>query len=860
MERELDAELRFHFDRLVDDNLRMGMSAEAARRSARARFGGLDQVKEDCRDARGTRWAHEIAQDARFALRLLLQERVLTGVAVLALGCGLGVNTMLFTIVNALCIRGLPIERPERTVFVSARDARDRDRPLSPREFEILESGVGSFSSVAAYTNAPVTVGDEGRAPDRAAGTSISANAFGIIGQQPLLGRGFRPDDDRPGASAVVILGSRLWKSRYAGDPLVIGRTIRVNGAPATVIGVMPDGFRFPGNADVWQPLWAAAGFVPGAAQPQALDVIARLVEQATIPGAREDVRAAGVRLSAAHPETNKDARLALAPINDRVNGNITDPAWLAFLTAGALVVLIACANVANMLLARAVRRSREMAIRLSLGATRGRIIRQLLAESAILALLGGLAGLSLAALGLRLFASAIPENALPYWVSFAMDARVFVVLTAACLGTVLLFGLAPALHVSKASVNDVLKDGSGTSSSGIAARRWTSGFLTAEFALTVVLLAGVGLTFHSFQELQRKDPPIDASGLLTTWLTLPSAKYRSPEERLLFYRGLQERLDAIGAISSASLATTLPYGGAPRRRLLIDGRPIGSDAAADVLTVGIGVRYFQTVGLRVSRGRAFTDEDGTSGRDTAIVNQRLADMFFAGDDAIGRRIRTPRDAGGVDQGPWLTIVGISPTVRQRALPDPDPVVYVPFRATAPATAVLLVRGHDDPGAIVPLLREEVRALDPNLPLYRAMTLQQAAWESGWNGRVSAGLITTIAFIALGLATIGLSASTAHAVVQRTREIGIRVALGARPGQVMVLILRRGLLQIGAGLAAGAVCAFIWERLFGAPGTLTAAENLLAVAAVLIVVAGGACLWPARRAARLDPVRALRYD
>lgn len=858
MERELDAELRFHVDRLVDDNIRAGMSREAARRAARASFGGLDQVKEHCRDARGTRWVHDAAQDARFAARLLIKERGLTAVAVLALGCGLGVNTTLFSIVNAICIRGLPIERPERAVFVSARDARDRDRPLSSREFQALESAVASFSTVAAYSSAPAIVGDEGRPPDRVGGTSVSASAFGLIGQQPMLGRDFRADDDRPGAAAVVILGSRVWKSRYAGDPLVVGRTIRVNGAAATVIGVMPDGFRFPSNADLWQPLAAAAGLVPGSGQPQTLDVIARLDGKASLAGAREDVRAQGVRLASLYPDTNNETRLSVVPINERFSGNIKDPAWVAFITVGALVVVIACSNVATMLLARSVRRSREMAVRLSLGATRGRIVRQLLAESAVLAMLGGLAGLSLAAVGLRLFARAIPENALPYWMTLTMDVRVFMVLALVCLGTVLLFGLAPALHVARATVHDVLKEGSGTASSGISARRWTAGFLTAEFALTVVLLSAVGITVDDFLELQRRDPRIDASRLLTTWVTLPAGRYRSPEERLMFYRGLQERLDAIGAISSASLSTAVPFGGASSRHLVIDGRPVGNDGDAVVLTVAVGPRYFATVGLQIARGRAFTEEDGGSGHDTAIVNQRLADIYFPGEEPIGRRIRAARDAAAKDAGPWLTIVGISPTLRQRAQATSDPVIYTPFRGTAPATAVLLARGHGDPAALSPVLREEVRALDPDLPLYRAMTLEQAAWESGWNPRVSTMLIMSIAFIALGLATIGLTAATSQAVAQRTWEIGIRVALGARPPQVMALVLRRAFLQVAAGLVVGAACTAIWERLFSEPGTMTAATNLLAVAALLIVVAGGACLWPARRAARLDPVLALR--
>ncbi len=860
MERELDAELRFHFDRLVDDYLRAGMSERAARRAARAEFGGLDQVKEACRDARGTRWVHDAAHDARFALRLLVKERGTTAVAVLALGCGLGVNTTLFSIVNAICIRGLAIADADRTVFVSARDARDRILPLASHEFQLLQTGVTSFSAMGAYTSAPATVGDEGQAADRATATSISPGAFGILGHRPILGRDFVAGDDRPGAPAVAILGHRIWRNRYASDPQVVGRTIRVNGEPTTVVGIMADGFRFPSNTDLWLPLQMAQPAAPGAAPERSLDAIATLADGVTLAGAREGVTSAATRLAAQYPDTNRDVRLTAVPINERFNGNIKDPAWVAFITVGALVVIIACSNVATLLLARSVRRGREMAIRLSLGATRRRIVRQLLAESVILAGFGGVAALGFAALGLRLFARAFPTDALPYWITFTMDGRVFLVLAAACLGTVVLFGLAPALHASRASVSGVLKDGSGSSTSGISARRWTAVFLTAEFALTVLLLAAVGLTVRNFQELRRKDPQLDASRLITTWVTLPPSDYRTPEKRLAFYRGLQARLDAVSAISVSTLATGMPFGGASQRHLQIDGRETPGDASGDILVVGVGPRYFETLGQTLGQGRAFTDEDGSAGRDTAIVNQRLADVFFQRENPIGRRIRVARDAAGKDLGPWLTIVGVSPAIRQRPSQNPDPVVYRPFQALAPATAVLLAKGPGDPSAVVPIVREEVRALDPNLPVYRAMTLERAAWEAGWNARVSAQLITTIALIALGLATLGLTASTAQAVAQRTREIGIRVALGARPVQVLALVMRRATLQIAAGLVMGTACTIVWERIFGGGAAMAAVSNLLGVALLLVVVAGGACLWPARRAAKLDPVRALRSD
>ena len=859
LERELDTELRFHVERAIGDHVRAGLSPAEARRRARLELGGLEQLKEECRDARGTRWVHDAGSDLRFAARLLVKERGLTVVAVLALALGIGVNNMLFTILNAHCIRGLPVVDPGRTVGLAARGTDERDRPLSYNEFADLQT-VGGFSGVAAFASEPSTVADEHRAPERAIAAYVSRNALPLFGVQPALGRGFTSGDDRPGAPRVVILGGGWWSQHYDRDPAVIGRSIRVNAAPAVVIGVMPDGFKFPNNADLWLPLAAlpdlqSVAAPAAAADARLLGAFARLRDAASLAQVRAEVDAISARRQQLHPEISKDVRLMAVPINEQYNGDITHPAWMAFFIVGIVLVVIACSNVANLLLARSVRRSREIAIRLSLGATRGRIVRQLLAESLLLALAGGMAGLAVSFAGLRLFSSAIPEGGLPYWVRYTMDGRVIAVLASVCLGTVFLFGLAPALHVSKTSVNGVLKDTGAVGAGGVHAGRWTAAFLTVQFALTVLLLSALAAGVELFSST-RGDVTIDAPRLLTMWMTLPDNRYPTAAQRLAFYDRLQERLPGIPSIASGGFGTSLPLPGTPRH-VAIEGRAEGEGVQRRGSMLIVDSGYLEAAGLSVVRGRPFSKEDGASGPATAIVDRRFAELFFPQEDPIGRRIRLSAEQRAKPDAPWITIVGIAPTIRYDD--DPAPLVYVPFRGAAPATAVLIVRAPQDPAALAPVLREEVRALDPDLPLYRVATLEQAIWEAGWNGRVSRGLITTIALIALGLALVGLGAMTAHAVALRRHEIGVRIALGARGRQVMALVLRRALVQLTAGIIAGIGCTILWTRMFG-PADATAPSNLLAVIAVLVAAALAACLWPARRAARLDPLLAIRQE
>jgi predicted permease len=956
-EAELAEEIEFHRAMKreeIDD--RASVAREAGRRATadsdaaahalalRREFGSDLLARDQARDVWISPWLQGLAQDLRFAARLLVKDRWYAAVAILALALGLGVTNTLVTILNA-SHRGLPFDAADRLMHVGTRDARGEPRNVSRLDFDDWRASTTMFDGLAAYATSVMNVNDAGRAPERFSGSYISANAFALIGVAPVLGRDFLAEDDRPGAPSVVILSGAVWKNRYGADPRLLGRTILVNAVPAVVIGVMPDGFGFPFKEDLWQPLAQMPGLAAQARDARGLDVFGRLSGGASLAQADADLTAIAARLAAAYPETNIGIRPAIEPFNAHYNGRLTDPMSLALLGAVSFVLLIACANVANLLLARAAQRSREIAIRASLGATRGRLVRQLLVESLLLALLAGVCGLALAQLGVRLFANAVDALPKPYWVQFTMDWRLFAWLAAICAGTGLLFGLAPALHVARTDVNGALKEAGRPAAGGVRARRWTGLFVIAELTLTVVLLGGAGLMTRSFFALYRADLVVDTSRVLTMQLSLPATKYATPEQRAAFYDRLQERLDALPPVAAAAISSNLPFARARERPLELDGRPLPppppGSRPASVPTLTIGPRYFDAMGLPLLRGRAFSNTDGTPGHDNAIVNQLFVAKYFPGEDPIGLRIRLPvldaaaaRPAGGASavaaggvahttagaahggvanatrdaaaanaadtSARWLTIVGVAATMRQRPFRAPDPLVYVPARAEPAASAVLIVRGRyatgaaaragvalvgsagagasaadadsggtggsaavADPATMIPLLREEVRALDPDLPLYGVRPLNRLLALSRWMNEVYGLMFAIFAVTALTLSAVGLYSVTAWSVTQRTQEIGLRMALGAPPARVIWLFARRIALQLAIGLTLGLAGAIALGRLLGGALVLTGPADpptLAAVTVLLTLVCATACLIPTRRAARLDPVVAFRQE
>ena len=516
-------------------------------------------------------------QDLRFAVRLLIKDRWFTTVAVIALALGIGVNATVFTFVNAVLIRGLPFEDPDRILSFGGTDARGRPIGVSRLDFNDWREGSRAFSGVTLFLPASINVSDEGRAPEQFQGSYGSANMFQLIGQRPVLGRDFRAEDDRPGAEPVVILGNGIWKNRYGSDPAIISRSIKVNSLIASVIGVMPPDMKFPFNNEIWVPVSQLPPELRDSRRGvRSFQALGRLADRVTLAQARAELQNSAARLAHDFPDTNKDYEPNLMTFNDRITGPQIRLIFLSLMGAVAFVLLIACANVANLLLGRASQRSREIAVRVSLGASRWRIVRQLLVESVLLSAVSGVLGLGLAVAGIRMFDAVVTTDVgKPYWMTFTMDPIVFAFLAAVCLATGILFGLAPALHVSKTDVNEVMKEGGGRSGTGgPRARRWTSALIVVEVALTLVLLAGAGFMMRSFLALYQMDLGIETSHLLTMRLTLPLTKYPKPEPRTALYQRLEERLRGVSAIQASALTSNPPMFGGFLRQLAVDGLP----------------------------------------------------------------------------------------------------------------------------------------------------------------------------------------------------------------------------------------------------------------------------------------------
>jgi len=812
-------------------------------------------------------------QDLRYAIRLLLKDRWFTAVAATALALGIGVNSTVFTFVNAVLIRGLPFDHQEQIVWLGTRDARGREIPASIKDFTDWRAAAQTFDGMALWTGSTVNLSDDERAPEQFQGVYMSAGVFRMIGQRPVLGRDFTEQDDQLASPPTVILGHGLWKNRYASSPAAIGKTIKINGLVMTVIGVMPEGFKFPANTDIWMPF---AHLAPGQRidkrEARNFPALGRVKAGVTLERARAELETIGKNLTAQYPDTNKDMTPTLMRFADRVNGGPIKTVFLSLMGAVAFVLLIACANVANLLLARSAHRAREMSVRVALGATRWRLVRQLLLESVLLSIVAGIAGLGLSVIGIRLFDAATQDVGKPYWIQFTMDASVFAFFAVVCLATGVIFGLAPALHVSKTDLNDVLKEGGRSNAGGVRARRWTSALIVVELALTLVLLAGAGFMMRSFLALYRMDLGVETGSLLTMRLTLPDRKYPTPEVRRTFYDRVEQRLGTVPNVTSATIAQNLPMQGGGSRQIQIDGHdaPASGTQIPSVTTVFIGSRYFETLGVKLLRGRSFDATDGMPGHETAIINQRFAAMHFGNEDPIGRRVRLsieqlPGQPPPTPAPYWVTIVGLAPTIRQRNFqePLPDPVMYLPVRGEAPRNVALIVRTPRDAAALTTALREEVRALDPDLPLFAVQTMDQLLAQQRWPFRVFGSMFAIFALIALVLAAIGLYAVTAYSVTQRTQEVGIRMALGAASKQVWWLFVRQSLWQLAIGLTIGLAGAFgvgmILKSLLVQTGTRDPV-TLVTIVVVLVGVALSASFWPARRATRLDPCKALRYE
>ena len=866
-DREFAQELASHLEMLTEENVRLGLRPDEAARQARLKLGSASSLQVRHRDVRGFRPLADLLQDLRFATRLMLKERWFSAAAILAIALGIGANTVGFTIINAAFLRGFNFERAEELHAISWRPTRGRRLPSSVLDLEDWRSQSRSFTAIGGSAFGAINISDDHAAPEQTQGSRITANLFDVLGQRPLLGRTFVEGEDRRGAEPVVIIGYDIWTNRFGRDPNVIGRILKINGSPATIVGIMPDGMKFPDNSELWVPFIATDAQLTREVRP--LSVYGRLAAGVTQAQASTEIDGIAQRIITAHPNQAKNVVSGqVETLHERFLNGAAPRMFKVIMGAVIFVLLIACANVANLLLSRAMYRSREVAVRYALGATRWRIVRQLLIESVALASLGGLAGLVLATFGVRAFDAAIHATGAPYWLRFTIDYRVLLYVVVSCVATGVILGLAPALQVSRENPHDTLKEGARGTAGNRRGGRLGSVMVVSELALTIVLLCGAGLMLRSFIALYSVPPGFAVDGLTRMRMQLPPSNYPAVDARRRFFDQLLPRVEAIPGVQSAAITTAVPPLDHEEWRVIIAGSShVDDDRRPFVSTVAVSPRYFDTLGVGVSRGRGIESTDSAPGAANVVINQLMADRFFPGEDPIGRQLRfVPRlDEPDAPPQPWRTIVGVVPTFQQGSDNDAfrNTVVYLPFLNAPDRTSSLIVRSALPPASIMAAVRSVVQSIDADQPVFNIETIAQVFANERSIFRIFATLFAVLASIGLVLSAVGVYGVIAYAVTQRTQEIGVRVAIGAGRWDVAWLFLRKGLAQIAialliglpAAVALGAIAQFRLVEI-----EPTDPVTMVGITVVLATVALASCLIPVRTAARVDPVIALRSE
>jgi putative ABC transport system permease protein len=877
-EAEIVEELSQHLEDRYEQSLASGATEDEARRAALLELTEGDLLAQELRrverPARREPAAEgspgrksmfgDVWQDLRYGLRTLRKHPGFTAVAVTALALGIGANTAIFSVVNTVLLRPLPYKDPERLVMVWEDDTKagyPRDTPAAANYVDWREQNrvFDGMAAVADQSFNLTGVGD----PERLDGKRVSANLFGLLGVEPLFGRGFLPEDDQPGAGRVVVLSHGLWQRRFGADPKVVGRSLDLNGQSYSVVGVMPPSFQFPSREDE---LWVPIAFTQREAANRGnhyLEVVARMKPGVSVEQAQAEMSTIAARLQQQYPEHNTDLGAVVIPLHEQVVGDIK-PALLILLGAVGFVLLVACANVANLLLARAAARQKEIALRVALGASRARLIRQFLTESVLLAALGGVVGLLLALWGVNLLKAFIPDS-ISQVRAITVDAKVLGFTLLVSLLTGLIFGLAPATQASNFNLNETLKEGGRDAASGSRGKRVRSLLVIAEVAVSLVLLIGAGLLINSFLRLRSVEPGFNVSNLLTMGVVLPQQKYPDHARRSAFYDDLIRRVEAVPGVKSAAVTNWIPLvKQGDSTSITIEGRPAPEPGKElIVVTRVVSPDYFKTMGIQLSRGRAFDErQDRADAPGAVIVSETAARRYWPGEDAVGKRLSV-----GTPESPddWLTVVGVTKDVRQFQLDaDPKPQMYLTYaQADFFNPRNLVVSTEVEPQSLASAVRNTVWAIDRDQPVSNIRTMEDVLSESIARQRFSMLLLGVFASVALLLAAVGLYGVMSYTVAQRTREIGLRMALGAQRWDVLRLVVGQGLKLALVGVALGLVAAFMLTRvmsslLFGV--SPTDPVTLATISLVLVAVALLASYIPARRATKVDPLIALRYE
>ena len=859
---DLDEEMRLHRELREQELVKRGLSPQEAHYATQKRFGNDLVLREESRDMWGWNWLENLLQDVRYGLRMLVKNPGFTTVAVITLALGIGANTAIFSVVNGVLLRPLPYREPDRVVVVMFRNLKTGETfPLCDADFLDWQAQNQVFESVAAFSGSGFNLTGSGP-PAHLFGDVVTAKFFSTLGVKPVLGRTFLPQEDKPGSPPVVVLSHSLWQERYGSDPNLIGQSIELNATGTTVIGIMPANF-LPGSETR---LWADLVIKPPRHRgPYYLTGEARLKPGATMADARADLDAIHRRIEAENPLTNAHIAFQVTPLEDAIVGEVR-PALLLLLGAVTFVLLIASANVAHLFLARATVREKEFSVRLALGASRSRLVLQLLTESILLAAVGGIFGLVIAKWGVRVLLALSPSN-LPRLHEIRMDGSVLGFTCVIALTSGILFGLSPAIQSGRAQLNESLKEGGRTGSGGPRRSRARNLLAVAEIAMSFVLLVGAGLMLKSFSRLETVSPGINPSDVLTAQIELPSQTYRDDNKVGKFYQRLLVKVEALPGAESAGVGMSLP----PNLLTVSDyftvegQRPVSERELGLADVISVSPDYFRALGVPLLEGRLFNDQDRQDRPKVVIINQTLARRNWPNESPIGKRLKL----GGAERpnNPWKEVVGVVGDVKYSGLEaPPEMVLYEPYLQSAWSSMYLVVRtsrkmGH--PADLSRSIASAVWSLDKDVPVADLRTMEQRLSDSLGLPRFRTVLLVTFAIIALSLAVVGIYGILSYSVTERRHEIGIRVALGADHRRILKLVIRQGMALALTGVAIGIAGAVILTRfmsglLYGVKPTDPLTFG--AVAVILTVVALAAITIPARRAAKLDPMVALRHE
>jgi putative ABC transport system permease protein len=872
VERELEEEMQYHLDRKIEQGIATGLDPAQARRAAVRAMEGIEQQKEACRDQRKVNWLEDFVQDVRFAVRTLRRNPGFTVIALLTLALGIGANAAIFSVIDGVLLRPLPYGTPSQLVMVWEWNTQhdNRHNTVSPPNFLDWQKENHVFSEMAYLADTRTNLTGDGE-PEQIVALNTSANFFSTLGVRPMIGPGFLPENGQEGKNNVVVLSYGLWKRRYAADPAIVGKTIRLSGKPQVVTGVMSEDFKFfikDGTLTGEKPQIFTPWVFPREYEQlgrigRFLSVVARLKPGVSASQAQTEIAGIAARLAREYPDFDGNWSANVVPIREQLTGEIR-PALLILLGAVGFVLLIACANVSSLLLARAANRERELGIRTAMGASRWRMARQLLTESLLLAVVGGALGVITAIWSTNLLLVASPTNLLELThIETNWDVVAFSCGMAILAGV--LFGFLPSYVAARGAIADTLKEGGRNSSAGRNRSMLRSGFVVAQIGMALVLLTGSGLLIRSFAVLLDVQPGFDPKNVLTFTVALPNSKYGQDSACLAFFRDLLSRLAKIPGVTSVSMDSFPPMSGlgAATDIKILSKPPVAKADLPGAAVRVVGPDYFRTLGIPLRAGREFDARELSEMRHVAMVNQAFVDQYMSGMNPLGQKIviymKSLTDADQTSE-----IIGVVGNVRLMGLDAPaQPVVYWPHPELVYSKMGLLVRTSGDPKSVVSAARDAIRGIDPDEPMANIATMEEVVSASYARSRFTMIVLGMFAALALVLAAVGIYGVIAYSVAQRTAEIGIRVAMGAQRADVLRLILGQGSRLILTGAALGVVCALALTRLLrGMLFQVSAADPLTfaCVAAILVAVAFLACYLPARRAMHVDPLVALRYE